>query len=115
MTPAGIFVAPDSKIRRPEDLANVPITVGYQSGSHYTTIQALEPVLKREEIKVHFGGTLFLRLVSDRREVPWQRYSARPCIWPNNSDIERFWMLLHDCATVLENTAEEDVLKYYRA
>jgi len=71
MTPAGIFVAPDSKIRRPEDLANVPVTVGYQSGSHYTTIQALEPVLKREEIKVHFGGTLFLRLeLLIDREVP---------------------------------------------
>src|SRR3977135_2194856 len=47
MTPGGIFVPPDSKIKRPEDLANVPITVGYQSGSHYTTIQALEPILKR--------------------------------------------------------------------
>src|SRR5215813_8443284 len=43
VAPAGIYVPPESKIKRPEDLANVPITVGFQSGSHYTTIQALEP------------------------------------------------------------------------
>ena len=29
----------------PEDLAGVPISVGYQSGSHYSTIQALEHYL----------------------------------------------------------------------
>jgi len=62
VVPAGIYVAADSTIRKPEDLADVPITVGYQSGSHYTTIQALEPILKREEIKPHFGGMLFQRL-----------------------------------------------------
>jgi len=62
VTPSGIYVHPDSDIRTPEDLANVPITVGYQSGSHYSTIQALEPFLKREEIKLHFGGMLFQRL-----------------------------------------------------
>ena len=30
--------------------------VGYQSGSHYTTIQALEPFLPAERIKLKFGG-----------------------------------------------------------
>ena len=29
----------------PEDLAGVPISVGYRSGSHYSTIQALEQYL----------------------------------------------------------------------
>ncbi|MEL0302684.1 MAG: hypothetical protein VW989_02930, partial [Rhodobiaceae bacterium] len=46
VSPCGIFVPGDSDIRTPEDLANVPISVGYQSGSHYSTIQALEPFLK---------------------------------------------------------------------
>ena len=62
VTPSGIYVPPDSEIQRPEDLANVSITVGYQSGSHYSTIQALEPFLKPSEIKLHFGGMLFQRL-----------------------------------------------------
>jgi NitT/TauT family transport system substrate-binding protein len=56
MSPAGIFVAPDSEYRRPEDLANVPVAVGYHSGSHYSTIQGLEPFLDRSEIKVSFSG-----------------------------------------------------------
>ena len=62
VTPGGVFVAPASGIRRPEDLAGVPITVGYQSGSHYATIQALESILDRDAIKLHFGGMLFQRL-----------------------------------------------------
>src|SRR5215472_10581609 len=41
MLPAAVMVPPDSEIRAPQDLANIPITVGYQSGSHYTTVQAL--------------------------------------------------------------------------
>ena len=41
VSPAAVFVPPESKIRNPEDLRGVPISVGYQSGSHYSTIQAL--------------------------------------------------------------------------
>ena len=41
----GDFVPPDSPIENPADLAGVPISVGYQSGSHYSTIQALEQYL----------------------------------------------------------------------
>ena len=43
----GIFVAPDSRYRRPEDLAGVKVGVGYHSGSHYSAIQGLEPFLER--------------------------------------------------------------------
>ncbi len=56
ISPCAIVVPEDSPVRRPEDLAGVPIHVGYQSGSHYTTIQALEPFLNSEEIELHFGG-----------------------------------------------------------
>src|SRR6202453_1840806 len=35
----GVLVQQDSNERTPADLANVPISVGYQSGSHYATIQ----------------------------------------------------------------------------
>jgi ABC-type nitrate/sulfonate/bicarbonate transport system substrate-binding protein len=63
VAPSGIFVAPDSGIRDPADLAGVPISVGYQSGSHYSTIQALEPYLPREAINLSFAdGLLFKRM-----------------------------------------------------
>ena len=63
VSPCGIFVSSDSPVKKPEDLANVPISVGYQSGSHYSTIQALEQFLKPEEIKLSFAdGLVFRRL-----------------------------------------------------
>ena len=46
VAPAGIFVPANSKVKTPADLAGVPISVGFQSGSHYATVQALEPYLK---------------------------------------------------------------------
>src|SRR5689334_7525199 len=63
VAPSGIFVAPDSPIRSPADLAGVPISVGHQSGSHYATLQALERFLPRDQIKLSFGeGMLFHRM-----------------------------------------------------
>jgi NitT/TauT family transport system substrate-binding protein len=56
VTPAGIFVAPESDLRRPEDLAGVDVAVGYHSGSHYATIQTLEPFVPFEQIKLSFQG-----------------------------------------------------------
>jgi len=71
ISPSGIFVPPESSIQKPEDLANVPVTVGYHSGSHFSTLQGLEKSLKREEIKLHFAGLLLdrLALLVDR-QVP---------------------------------------------
>ena len=57
VSPCAIFAAPDSAIERPEDLAGVEVHVGYQSGSHYTTIQALESFMPLERIKLKFGGS----------------------------------------------------------
>jgi len=62
--PGAIMVRADSPIRKPADLAGREIAVGYRSGSHYTTIQALEPFMKREDIKLKFGG------------MPWARVDA---------------------------------------
>jgi hypothetical protein len=63
VAPAGIFVRADSDLRRPEDLAGVPISVGYQSGSHYATIQALEQFLSPDAITLKFAdGMLFARM-----------------------------------------------------
>lgn len=57
VTPCGVFVPANSAIATPEDLADVPVHVGFQSGSHYTTIQALEPFLPSERIELRFGGS----------------------------------------------------------
>jgi NitT/TauT family transport system substrate-binding protein len=56
VTPSGIFVTPESDFRRPEDLAGVGVAVGYHSGSHYATIQALEPFIPFEDIELSFQG-----------------------------------------------------------
>ncbi len=63
VAPAGVFVAGDSPIRTPDDLAGVPISVGYQSGSHYSTIQALEQYMAADRITLSFNdGMLFRRM-----------------------------------------------------
>ena len=58
----GIFVAPDSRYRRPEDLAGVKVGVGYHSGSHYSAIQGLEPFLARGQIQLDFVGRPYDRV-----------------------------------------------------
>ncbi|HVZ24129.1 MAG TPA: hypothetical protein VG871_23820 [Vicinamibacterales bacterium] len=63
VTPAGIFVPEGSSIRTPADLAGVPVSVGYQSGSHYSTIQSLEQYLPADQITLSFNdGMLFARM-----------------------------------------------------
>ena len=52
----GIMVPPESPVQRPEDLAGVAVGVGYHSGSHFTTLQALEAVLASEQITLSFQG-----------------------------------------------------------
>src|SRR4029078_6356224 len=46
----GLFVPRESKVKTPADLAGVPISVGYQSGSHYATIQGLDQYMKSNDI-----------------------------------------------------------------
>src|SRR3954470_848608 len=56
-SPWAIFVRPDSKIRRPEDLKDVEISVGMRAGSHFNVPYRLEKYLPLENIKtVNTGG-----------------------------------------------------------
>jgi hypothetical protein len=56
-SPWAIYVRPDSKIRKPEDLANVPVSVGLRAGSHFNVPYRLEKFLPLEQIKtVNTGG-----------------------------------------------------------
>jgi NitT/TauT family transport system substrate-binding protein len=57
VSPWAIFVRPDSRIRRPEDLKDVPISVGLRAGSHFNVPFRLEKHLPLEHIKtVNTGG-----------------------------------------------------------
>ena len=57
VSPWAIFVRPDSAIRRPEELAGVPIAVGLRAGSHFNVPYRLERYLPLEQIKtVNTGG-----------------------------------------------------------
>ena len=71
VAPCAIVVPPESPIRRAEDLAGVPIGVGYHSGSHFATVQALESVLAPGELKLTFQGPPNERLDAlIERQVP---------------------------------------------
>jgi NitT/TauT family transport system substrate-binding protein len=56
VTPSAVFAAPDSSYRSAADLAEVPVAVGYHSGSHYSTVQALEPFVEPSRIRLTFVG-----------------------------------------------------------
>src|SRR5260221_3698677 len=59
VSPWAIFVRPDSTIRRPEDLKDVPVSVGMRAGSHFNVRYRLEKYLPLENIKVvNTGGFL---------------------------------------------------------
>jgi NitT/TauT family transport system substrate-binding protein len=53
----GLYVRQDSRIEKPEDLADVPVAVGMRAGSHFNVPYRLEPYLPLEHIKtVNVGG-----------------------------------------------------------
>jgi NitT/TauT family transport system substrate-binding protein len=56
-SPWAIFVRPDSKIREPKDLKDIPISVGMRAGSHFNVPYRLEKYLPLANIKtVNTGG-----------------------------------------------------------
>jgi len=56
-SPWAIFVRPDSNIREPKDLKDVPISVGMRAGSHFNVPYRLEKYLPLANIKtVNTGG-----------------------------------------------------------
>jgi NitT/TauT family transport system substrate-binding protein len=60
--PSAVYAAPTSDIHRPEDLAGVPVSVGYHSGSHFSTIQALESFMDPADITLDFTGMPYDRV-----------------------------------------------------
>ena len=118
VAPAGIFVQPDSKIKAPEDLADVPISVGYQSGSHYATIQGLDQYLKPDQINLSFNdGLLFSRmeLLIDRK-VPAASLFSGPFYFLEQLGFRKVIDTTFMMASMITGTPNaEDVRKYFRA
>ena len=76
VAPCAIVVPPESPVRRPEDLAGVPIGVGYHSGSHFATVQALDGVLGPDEAKLTFQGP-----PNERLDALLQRDVQAATVW----------------------------------
>jgi hypothetical protein len=118
VSPAGIFVPADSKVRRPEDLAGVPISVGYQSGSHYSAIQALEQYLPKDQINLSFAeGMLFKRLDNlIEGKAPAVSLFSGPYYFAEQLGfrkiIDTTFMM---SAMITGEPDQEDLLRYYRA
>ncbi len=118
VAPAGIFVPADSKVKSPADLAGVPISVGYQSGSHYSTIQALEQYMPTDKIKLSFAdGMLFKRmeLLIDG-QVPACALFSGPYYFAEQLGFRKVIDTTFMISTMLNgNPDPEDVRKYFRA
>jgi hypothetical protein len=118
VSPCAVFVHPDSGIKTPEDLAGVPVSVGYQSGSHYATIQALERFLKPEDIKLSFAdGILFGRMAKlIDGEVPACSLFSGPYYFAEQLGFRKVADSSFMMATMVSEEAQpEDLKKYFRA
>jgi len=118
VSPAAVFVPPESPIKEPKDLAGVPISVGYQSGSHYATIQALEQYLEPDELKLSFSdGLLFRRmeLLIDRK-VPAASLFSGPYYFVEQLGFRKVIDTTFMMASMIQGAPDpEDVRKYFRA
>lgn len=118
VSPAGVFVPPESPIREPADLRGVPISVGYQSGSHYSTIQALEQYLKPDEIRLSFAdGLLFKRMeLLINRQIPAASLFSGPYYFMEQLGFHKVIDSTFMMASMITGEPDpEDVRKYFRA
>ena len=118
VSPCAIFVPPESPIRKPEDLAGVPIAVGYQSGSHYSTIEALDMFLPPDQIKLSFSdGLLFRRMekLYDREVQAASLFSA-PYYFMEQLGFRKILDTSFMMATMVDEHADmAQVKKYFEA
>jgi ABC-type nitrate/sulfonate/bicarbonate transport system substrate-binding protein len=118
VSPAGVFVPPESDIHDPAGLAGVPISVGYQSGSHYATIQALEQYMTLGDIKLSFAdGLLFNRmeLLFDRK-IPAASLFSGPYYFMEQLGFRKLIDTTFMMASMITGDPDpEDIRKYFRA
>src|SRR5467141_1379823 len=118
VAPCGVFVPPESDIEHPSELKGVPISVGYQSGSHYSTIQGLEQYMGLDDIKLSFAdGLLFSRLekLIDRK-VPAASLFSGPYYFLEQLGFRKVIDTTFMMATSITGDPDpEDLRKYFRA
>jgi hypothetical protein len=73
VTLGGIYVPPESDVRTPEDLRTVEIGVGFHSGSHFSTLQALE--LVNGEIHTRWLSRAARRMLGELPPEPRSLYN----------------------------------------
>jgi NitT/TauT family transport system substrate-binding protein len=116
VTPSGIYVPPESPIRDAKDLANVPVGVGYHSGSHFSALQALQAALEPSAITFDFIGLPLDRLTAmlDRK------VSAANVFGPTLYILEQqgFRKVVDTTFMIgflFDDVDVEDVARYFRA
>jgi hypothetical protein len=118
IAPSGIFVSAASKVRTPADLAGVPISVGFQSGSHYSTIQALEAYMPTSDINLIFeDGMLFSRMerLIDGRSEAAALFSG-PYYLAEQLGFRKIIDTTFMIAAMIKGTPDpEDVRRYFAA
>jgi NitT/TauT family transport system substrate-binding protein len=117
LTPSAIVVPPESSIKRPRDLANVEVGVGYHSGSHFSALQALEKALKPDEIKLSFIGQPRDRLAAllDRKVEAANVFGA-PLYVVEQQGFRRILDTTFMIGFLLHADADvEDIKRYFRA
>jgi hypothetical protein len=118
VAPSGIFVPADSPIRTPADLAGVLISVGFQSGSHYATLQALEQYLPASDINLTFeDGMLFHRMETlIEGKSPAVSLFSGPYYFAEQLGFRKLIDTTFMIAAMIKGSPEpEDIRRYFRA
>ena len=115
--PSGIYVAEDSGLTDPADLAGVEVGVGYHSGSHYSALQALERFVDRDQVTLSFVGRPF-----DRARLLLDGQARAVNVWGAPAYLleQRGFRKLVDTTFVMSfllapAADPEDVERYFRA
>jgi NitT/TauT family transport system substrate-binding protein len=114
---SGIFVAPESPYHTPDQLAGVPVGVGYHSGSHYSAIQGLEPFLQRSQIELSFVGRPFdrVRLMRERKLDAANLFGAQYYLLEQAGFRKLVDTTFIMGFLVSEHVDREDLERYFRA
>ena len=117
VTPSGIWVAPESPIRKPEDLAGHDVAVGYHSGSHFSALQSLEAFLAPDQIRLKFVGLPFdrVQLLLDRRVASANVFGTAAYVLEQQGFrkvVDTSFMIGF---LVKSGASDDDVQKYFRA
>jgi NitT/TauT family transport system substrate-binding protein len=117
ISPSGIYVAPESWIKKPDDLANLEVGASYHSGSHFSTLQGLERYLPREAIRLKFIGQLMDRVAAllDRKIEAANVFSAPTYLVEQHGFRKVLDTTFMEGFLVPDEADREDVERYFRA